>query len=198
MKTLIAWATLLAAIPCLVHAEQPTSPFYAGVFAGVQRLTVDELETDDGVEFVDYKDRDTAIMGGIYAGVGKEFDNGFYAAFELEGNISNAEASDGPYGDPCNGSAKVKREESIGAYALLGKAIQTSIAYFKAGRVRTKFNPGGCLTGSDTENGTSIGLGYSHDLMGLWAFRAEFAHVRYTGFDEADENNLKLGITRHF
>lgn len=191
MKVFITWAILLTITPCLAYAEQASSPFYAGVHAGFQRYSLD----DDG-----FDDDDTSIVGGIHAGVGKEYDNGFYTALEIEGNLGDAKTSETVSG--CTG--KVRRENYYGAHALLGKTMLEGRVYLKIGATRAKFKTSlagnSCsVTGrdSETKNGTSLGLGYSHDLTSLWVLRGEVSHVNYSsGFGE--DNGLRIGLTRRF
>jgi len=191
MKVFITWAILLTITPCLAYAEQASSPFYAGVHAGIQRYSFDDSGFDD---------EDTSIAGGIHVGIGKEHDNGLYTAIEVEGNLGDAKASETV--SDCTG--KSRRENYYGAHALLGKAMATGRFYLKAGAIRAKFKlslaGSGCsIAGKDSETktGTSFGLGYSHSLTGLWALRGEVSHVKYSS-NFGDDSGLRLGLTRRF
>lgn len=191
MKQSIAWAVFLVLVPCFAHAGG--EGLYVGAHADFQRYELDELGFDDD---------DSGLSFGVYAGFGKEFGNGFYAAFEVEGNTGGTKVSDDGFVCTATGadtSVGVRREGSLGAHMLLGKAIPAGRLYLKAGRVRTKFNvkdSAGCFgsdRGDEYENGNSLGIGYDYDLNEQWSVRGEYSHIGYES-DGGDDDILRLGV----
>ncbi|MDD9806665.1 MAG: outer membrane beta-barrel protein [Gammaproteobacteria bacterium] len=190
MKQSIAWAVLLILVPCFVHAGG--EGLYVGAHADFQHYELDELGFDDD---------DSGLSFGVYAGFGKEVGNGFYAAFEVEGNTGGNQVEDTITcaATGADTSLRYRREGSLGAHVLLGKAVPVGRLYLKAGRVRTKFNikdDAGCLgsnRGDGYENGNSLGIGYDYDLNEQWSVRGEYSHIGYES-DGGDDDILRLGV----
>jgi len=191
MKKSIAWAVLLILVPCFAHAGG--EGLYVGAHADLQRYELDELGFDDD---------DSGPSFGVYAGFGKEVGNGFYAAFEVEGNTGGNKVSDDSFAciaTGANTTIHIRREGSLGAHVLLGKAIPAGRLYLKAGRVRTKFNikdDTGCPgldRGDEYESGNSLGIGYDYDLNDQWSVRGEYSHIGYES-DSGDDDILRLGV----
>jgi len=192
MKQSIAWAVLLILVPCFAHAGG--EGLYVGAHADFQRYEIDESE-------IDFDDDDAGLSFGVYAGFGKEVGNGFYAAFEVEGNTGGNKVGEDGFvciATGANTTLQIRREGSLGAHVLLGKAIPAGRLYLKAGRVRTKFNAkdSGCpglFRGDGYENGNSLGIGYDYDLNEQWSVRGEYSHIGYES-DGGDDDILRLGV----
>lgn len=173
MKKIIAILALGATFPVMA------SGIYVGGQAGWTKFKADYQDTSS----VSYKD--TAFIGGLYAGYEFDMDQ-FFFAVEGDYNFGDAKKTEG--------TVEYKRGKLYGISGLIGMPVNQDFdLYGRVGWARTKFTYDDSAATKETsnENGYSLGVGGRYHLTDQMGVRLEYRYNGYSKFkfDGIDVDN---------